>query len=308
MHIPVLKSEVIDGLSIHPSGTYVDGTFGGGGHAMAILEKLNEKGRLIGIDQDQDAVEHGRTLLAKTNKNVQLVRDNFSSIKSILATLHVEAVDGILLDIGVSSHQLDEGARGFSYMQDATLDMRMDNRQSLTAKEVVNVYSEDALAELIMAYGEEKWARRIARFIVEKRREAPIETTAELVEVIKAAVPAGARQNGPHPAKRTFQALRIEVNHELDVLEGAISQMADVLKPGGRLCIITFHSLEDRIVKNAFRTLENPCTCPPEFPVCVCGKKPIVRVITKKPILPTEEELLANHRAHSAKLRICEKL
>lgn len=307
-HVSVLKDECIEGLQIKSSGTYVDGTFGGGGHAMEVISRLNGNGRFIGIDQDQDAVENGRAKLEPYKEKAQLVRDNFSNIISIMKDLHIVAVDGILLDIGVSSYQLDTGERGFSYMHDAELDMRMDQRNPMTAKRMIAEYSEKELANIIKDYGEERWATRIAQFIVAERKIKPIETTGELVEVIKKAVPKGARKDGPHPAKRTFQALRIAVNNELGILEQAIEDMAGLLAPGGRLCIITFHSLEDRIVKQTFHRLEHPCTCPPEFPVCVCGKKPSIRVITRKPILPSEEELEFNPRARSAKLRILEKL
>ncbi len=307
-HVSVLKNECIEGLQIKSSGTYVDGTFGGGGHAMEVISRLNGNGRFIGIDQDQDAVENGRAKLEPYKEKAQLVRDNFSNIISIMKDLHIVAVDGILLDIGVSSYQLDTGERGFSYMHDAELDMRMDQRNPMTAKRMIAEYSEKELANIIKDYGEERWATRIAQFIVAERKIKPIETTGELVEVIKKAVPKGARKDGPHPAKRTFQALRIAVNNELGILEQAIEDMAGLLAPGGRLCIITFHSLEDRIVKQTFHRLEHPCTCPPEFPVCVCGKKPSIRVITRKPILPSEEELEFNPRARSAKLRILEKL
>ena len=307
-HVSVLKNECIEGLQIKSSGTYVDGTFGGGGHAMEVISRLNGNGRFIGIDQDQDAVENGRAKLEPYKEKAQLVRDNFSNIISIMKDLHIVAVDGILLDIGVSSYQLDTGERGFSYMHDAELDMRMDQRNPMTAKRMIAEYSEKELANIIKDYGEERWATRIAQFIVAERKIKPIETTGELVEVIKKAVPKGARKDGPHPAKRTFQALRIAVNNELGILEQAIEDMAGLLAPGGRLCIITFHSLEDRIVKQTFHRLEHPCTCPPEFPVCVCGKKPSIRVITRKPILPSEEELEFNPRARSAKLRLLEKL
>ena len=275
---------------------------------MEVISRLNGNGRFIGIDQDQDAVENGRAKLEPYKEKAQLVRDNFSNIISIMKDLHIVAVDGILLDIGVSSYQLDTGERGFSYMHDAELDMRMDQRNPMTAKRMIAEYSEKELANIIKDYGEERWATRIAQFIVAERKIKPIETTGELVEVIKKAVPKGARKDGPHPAKRTFQALRIAVNNELGILEQAIEDMAGLLAPGGRLCIITFHSLEDRIVKQTFHRLEHPCTCPPEFPVCVCGKKPSIRVITRKPILPSEEELEFNPRARSAKLRILEKL
>ena len=307
-HVSVLKNECIEGLQIKSSGTYVDGTFGGGGHAMEVISRLNGNGRFIGIDQDQDAVENGRAKLEPYKEKAQLVRDNFSNIISIMKDLHIVAVDGILLDIGVSSYQLDTGERGFSYMHDAELDMRMDQRNPMTAKRMIAEYSEKELANIIKDYGEERWATRIAQFIVAERKIKPIETTGELVEVIKKAVPKGARKDGPHPAKRTFQALRIAVNNELGILEQAIEDMAGLLAPGGRLCIITFHSLEDRIVKQTFHRLEHPCTCPPEFPVCVCGKEPTIRVITRIPILPSEEELEFNPRARSAKLRILEKL
>ena len=307
-HVSVLKNECIEGLQIKSSGTYVDGTFGGGGHAMEIISRLNGNGRFVGIDQDQDAVDNGRAKLEPYKEKAQLVRDNFSNIISIMKDLHIVSIDGILLDIGVSSYQLDTGERGFSYMHDAELDMRMDQRNPMTAKRMIAEYSEKELADIIKDYGEERWAARIAQFIVAERKIKPIETTGELVEVIKKAVPKGARKDGPHPAKRTFQALRIAVNNELGILEQAIEDMAGLLAPGGRLCIITFHSLEDRIVKQTFHRLEHPCTCPPEFPVCVCGKKPSIRVITRKPILPSEEELEFNPRARSAKLRILEKL
>lgn len=307
-HVSVLKNECIEGLHIQASGTYVDGTFGGGGHAMEIISRLNGNGRFVGIDQDQDAVENGRTKLEPYKNNCQLVRDNFSNISQIMKDLHIVSVDGILLDIGVSSYQLDTGERGFSYMHDAELDMRMDQRNPMTARRMVAEYSESELTRILRDYGEERWASRIAKFIVEERKKAPIETTGQLVEVIKKAVPKGARRDGPHPAKRTFQALRIAVNNELGILEQSIRDMTELLSPGGRLCIITFHSLEDRIVKQTFHKLEHPCTCPPEFPVCVCGKKPQIRVVTRKPILPSEEELEQNPRSRSAKLRIAEKL
>ena len=309
VHVPVLKNETIEGLSINPSGIYVDGTFGGGGHAREIISRLNGNGRFVGIDQDQDAIENGRTMLDNIkDKNCQLVRENFSNIRKVLKNLQIEAVDGILLDIGVSSHQLDTSDRGFSYMQDAKLDMRMDQRSAFSAADLIATYPEEDLLRVIRDYGEEKWAARIARFIVQERSVHPIETTSQLVEVIKKAIPASARRDGPHPAKRTFQALRIEVNDELGVLERAIKESVSVLAPGGRLAIITFHSLEDRLVKQTFRKLENPCTCPPSSPVCVCGKKPVIRVITRKPVVPSEEEIESNPRARSSKLRIAEKL
>ncbi|MGE4214027.1 MAG: 16S rRNA (cytosine(1402)-N(4))-methyltransferase RsmH [Anaerotignaceae bacterium] len=305
-HVSVLLNECIEGLSIDKDGIYVDGTLGGAGHSYEICKHLNG-GRLIGIDQDMNAINAAKERLQEFGEKVTFVNDNFSNIKNILKDLGVEKVDGFLLDIGVSSHQLDEAGRGFSYMQDAPLDMRMDINKPLSAYEVVNEYSEKAINDVIFKYGEERWAKRIAQFIVEQRALKPIETTFELVDVIKKAVPKGARKDGPHPAKRTFQAIRIEVNGELEILERTVDDMTEALNKGGRLCIITFHSLEDRIVKNAFRKQENPCTCPHEFPVCVCGKKPLARVITRKPIVPSEEELEVNHRARSAKLRVLER-
>ncbi len=308
-HISVLLNECIEGLNIVPDGIYVDCTLGGGGHSSHIVEKLNKGGTLIGIDQDANAIKAANERL-KDYANVEYVRDNFSNIKNIIENLGLgqESINGFLLDLGVSSHQLDEADRGFSYNHNAPLDMRMDQRQSLSAYVVVNEYSADKLTHIIKEYGEERWAKRIAEFIVNERKTKPIATTFDLVSVIKKAVPKGARADGPHPAKRTFQAIRIEVNNELDILESTVNDMIDLLKPKGRICIITFHSLEDRIVKNVFRNLENPCTCPRDFPVCVCGKKPKAKVITRKPILPSQEELEYNHRAHSAKLRIVEKL
>lgn len=308
-HISVLLNECIENLNIKSNGIYVDGTLGGAGHSSQIIKRLDENGLLIGIDQDINAITTAKERLEGLGK-FKLVHDNFSNIKNIAEELGLEegSVDGFLLDLGVSSHQLDEAERGFSYMHDAPLDMRMDIRKNFSAYNVVNEYSEEELTRIITEYGEERWAKRIAKFIVEERKEKPIETTFELVSVIKKAVPKGARIDGPHPAKRTFQAIRIEVNSELEILKGTITEMSKLLKKGGRICIITFHSLEDRIVKNVFRDLENPCTCPREFPVCVCGKKPLVKVITRKPIAPSEEELEINHRARSAKLRVCEKI
>lgn len=308
-HVSVLLNECIENLNIKSDGIYVDGTLGGAGHSSQIIKRLDENGLLIGIDQDINAITTAKERLEGLG-NFKLVHDNFSNIKNIAEDLGLEegSIDGFLLDLGVSSHQLDEAERGFSYMHDAPLDMRMDVRKDFSAYNVVNEYSEDELTRIITEYGEERWAKRIAKFIVEERKQKPIETTFELVSVIKKAVPKGARADGPHPAKRTFQAIRIEVNSELEILKGTITEMTKLLKKGGRICIITFHSLEDRIVKNVFRDLENPCTCPREFPVCVCGKKPLVKVITRKPIAPSEEELEANHRARSAKLRVCEKI
>ncbi|MGL4790562.1 MAG: 16S rRNA (cytosine(1402)-N(4))-methyltransferase RsmH, partial [Anaerotignaceae bacterium] len=289
-HVSVLLNECIDGLNIKEDGIYVDGTMGGAGHSYEICKRLTT-GRFIGIDQDMNAINAGKERLKEFGDKVTLVNNNFSNIKEILEELAIEKVDGFLLDIGVSSHQLDEAERGFSYMNDAPLDMRMDITNELSAYEVVNEYSEEEINNVIFKYGEERWAKRIAQFIVEERGKKPIETTYELVEVIKKAIPKGARKDGPHPAKRTFQAIRIEVNKELEILEKTVEDMTESLNKGGRLCIITFHSLEDRIIKNAFRKEENPCTCPPQFPVCVCGKKPQGKVITRKPILPSEEEL-----------------
>ena len=304
-HISVLLNECIDNLNIRPDGIYVDGTMGGGGHSLEIAKRLTT-GRLICIDQDPNAHEAAGKRLAEYKDRITFVRDNFGNIKSILDSLGIEKIDGMLLDIGVSSHQLDEAERGFSYQQDAPLDMRMNPDRPFSAYDVVNGYDEDELDRVIFTYGEERWARRIAQFIVKEREAKPIETTGELVDIITKAVPKGARKDGPHPAKRTFQAIRIEVNGELEVLQRAIDDVAARLAVGGRLCIITFHSLEDRIVKEAFRKQENPCICPPQFPVCVCGKKPLGRVITRKPILPSKEELEENPRSRSAKLRVLE--
>ncbi|MBZ4667951.1 MAG: rsmH [Defluviitaleaceae bacterium] len=307
-HVSVLLNECIDGLEILPDGIYVDGTMGGGGHSEAICSKLSRNGLLIGIDQDLNAIRASEKRLKVKYPNIIMVNDNFSHIRKILGDLNIPSINGMLLDLGVSSHQLDESDRGFSYMHNAELDMRMNQNASFTAKEVVNEYSENELEKIIKNYGEERWAKRIAHFIVEERKKTPISTTFQLVDIIKKAIPAGARKDGPHPAKRTFQAIRIEVNGELEILRNTILDIVDLLDHKGRLCIITFHSLEDRIVKQTFKELENPCTCPPEFPVCVCGKKRQVKIITKKPVLPTKEELEANPRARSAKLRILEKL
>ena len=304
-HISVLLNECIDNLNIRPDGIYVDGTMGGGGHSLEIAKRLTT-GRLICIDQDPNAHEAAGKRLAEYKDRITFVRDNFGNIANILDSLGIEKIDGMLLDIGVSSHQLDEAERCFSYQQDAPLDMRMNPDRPFSAYDVVNGYDEDELDRVIFTYGEERWARRIAQFIVKEREAKPIETTGELVDIIKKAVPKGARKDGPHPAKRTFQAIRIEVNGELEVLQRAIDDVAARLAVGGRLCIITFHSLEDRIVKEAFRKQENPCICPPQFPVCVCGKKPLGRVITRKPILPSKEELEENPRSRSAKLRVLE--
>lgn len=306
-HVSVLLNECIEGLNIKSDGIYVDGTLGGAGHGSQVCKRLDKNGIFIGIDQDINAINAAGKVLEDYENKIILEHENFSSIKSILDNLNIDGVNGILLDLGVSSHQLDEAERGFSYMNDAALDMRMDIRKEFSAYNVVNEYSAKELERVIWEYGEERWAKRIVQFIIEARKDKPIETTYELVDIIKKAIPKGARKDGPHPAKRTFQAIRIEVNGELEILKQAIENMADKLLPGGRLCIITFHSLEDRIVKETFRKLENPCTCPPSFPVCVCGKKSLGKVITRKPILPSDEELEQNHRARSAKLRIFEK-
>ncbi|MBR0128052.1 MAG: 16S rRNA (cytosine(1402)-N(4))-methyltransferase RsmH [Firmicutes bacterium] len=306
-HVPVLYSECLDNLNIKPDGIYVDGTVGGAGHALGIGERLSEKGMLIGIDRDDDALRAAVQRLNGLDCRCELVKRTYAEIKDVLSELKVSGIDGALLDIGVSSFQLDNAKRGFSYMHDAPLDMRMNRSDSLSAYDVVNKYSQKDLAEIIKKYGEERWASRIADFIVKARKQDDIKSTGELVDIIKAAIPASARRDGPHPAKRTFQAIRIEVNRELEQLEEAIDEFCDVLNPGGRLCIITFHSLEDRIVKETFNRRLNPCTCPPEFPVCVCGKVADVVKVTGKPITASEEELDRNPRSRSAKLRVIEK-
>ena len=306
-HISVLLDETIDGLDIKPDGIYVDGTLGGGGHSYEILKRLSPKGRLIGIDQDGEALKAAGERLKEFENQITLVRSNYCEIDKVLKELNVEKVDGILLDIGVSSYQLDNLERGFSYKSDAPLDMRMDTRQELTAADVVNTYSENELFKIIKDYGEDKFAKNIAKHIVLARKEKPLETTKELSEVIKRAIPMKVQAKGGHPAKKTFQAIRIEVNQELTVLKESIDKMIDLLKPNGRICIITFHSLEDRIVKTKFRENGNPCTCPPNFPVCVCGKKSKGKVITRKPIIPSEDEIEENKRAKSSKLRIFER-
>lgn len=307
-HVSVLLDECLEGLAIKPDGVYIDGTLGGAGHSSHILEKLGKGGLLIGIDQDGDALAVASERLSKvqTEGTFKTVRANFSEMDAVCEELGIDGVDGILLDIGVSSYQFDTEDRGFSYRFDAKLDMRMDRRNDFTAYDIVNKYSEKEIADVIFRYGEEKWAKRIASFIVEERRKAPVETTFQLVEIIKKAIPAAARRDG-HPAKRTFQALRIEVNRELDVLAEAIEKAIKLLKPQGRLCIITFHSLEEKLVKQLFKEAERPCTCPPDFPVCVCGKKSLGKAVTSKPILPTENECIVNPRSKSAKLRIFER-
>ena len=306
-HISVLLNECLEGLNIKENGIYVDGTLGGAGDSSEILKRLSNEGRLIGIDQDTDALKAAKERL-KNYSNVTFVHSNFSSIENVLNNLNIDGVDGILMDLGVSSYQLDEGERGFSYMKDAPLDMRMNRDNDFSAYNVINEYSEEDLYRIIRDYGEEKFARRIASFIVENRQEKNIETTLELVEIIKSAIPAKARREGPHPAKRTFQAIRIEVNSELSILNKTIEDGVGKLNKGGRMAIITFHSLEDRIVKNKFRDLAVSCRCPKEFPVCVCGEKAKVKVISRKAIEPTKEEVDINPRSRSAKLRVIEKL
>ena len=307
-HTSVLLYETVDSLNIRPDGIYVDGTLGGGGHASLVLSRLGEGGRLIGLDQDADAIAAATERLKPYGDRVTVIRTNYENIKEALASLGIAKVDGIYLDLGVSSYQLDTAERGFTYREDdAPLDMRMDQRRSETAKDIVNGYSEMELYRIIRDYGEDRFAKNIAKHIVKARQEKEIETAGELTEIIRAAIPAKIRATGGHPAKRTFQALRIELNRELQVLENSIDTMIELLNPGGRLSVITFHSLEDRIVKNRFRINENPCTCPPEFPVCMCGKKSRGRVVTRKPILPSDEELSANKRSKSAKLRVFEK-
>ncbi len=304
-HYSVLLAETIEQLHIKPGGIYVDGTLGGAGHASEVCKRL-EGGRFIGIDQDEDAIKAAGERLAPFGDKVTILRNNYCNMKAALAELGIDKVDGIVLDLGVSSYQLDTEERGFSYRFDAPLDMRMDRRQTMTARTIVNEYSEMELFRIIRDYGEDQFAKNIAKHIVIERAKKPIETTFELNEIIKASIPAKMRQNG-HPSKQTFQAIRIECNRELEVLRDSLADMIELLQPGGRLCIITFHSLEDRIVKTAFRNAEHPCTCPPEFPVCVCGKVSQGRVVSRKPILPGKEELAVNSRSKSAKLRVFEK-
>ncbi len=306
-HTSVLLEEVLDNLAIRPEGIYVDGTLGGGGHSYHILERLTAGGRLIGIDQDTDAIAAASERLSEFGGAVTIVHDNYEHIGEVLRDLGIEKVDGILLDLGVSSYQLDNPERGFTYRTDAPLDMRMDRSSSLSAKEIVNTYPEEELTRILREYGEERCAARIATNIVKARNKKPLETTGELSAIVRASIPARMREKGGNPDKRTFQAIRIACNRELDVLRDSLDEMIDLLTPGGRLCVITFHSLEDRIVKNAFKRNENPCTCPPEFPVCVCGKKSKGRVITRKAIAPTARELEVNRRSASAKLRVFEK-
>ena len=306
-HKSVLLNETIDALQIKPDGIYVDGTLGGGGHSYEICKRLSDKGRLIGIDQDAAALEAATERLGEFKDRVTIIRSNYCEMKRQLNSIGVTAVDGIILDLGVSSYQLDTAERGFTYREDVPLDMRMDQRQARTAKDIVNDYSEMELYRIIRDYGEDKFAKNIAKHIVQARQEKPLETTGELIQAIKAAIPMKVRAVGGHPAKKTFQAIRIELNNELGVLKDSLDDMVDLLNDKGRLCIITFHSLEDRIVKNHFRTSENPCICPKEFPVCVCGRISKGKVITRKPILPGEEELEENSRSKSAKLRVFER-
>ncbi len=307
-HKSVLLDETINGLGIKPNGIYVDGTLGGGGHAYEVCSKLGENGRFIGIDQDDAAIKAAGEKLQEFGEKVTIVRDNYSNMKQVLHNLGIDKVDGIVLDLGVSSYQLDTADRGFSYMSDAPLDMRMDQRQELTAKDIVNHYGEMQLYYIIKDYGEDKVAKNIAKHIVRARALKEIETTGELAEIIKAAIPMKQRLTGGHPAKKTFQAIRIELNKELEVLKNSLDDMIEILNDEGRICVITFHSLEDRIVKNIFRKNENPCTCPSDFPVCVCGKQSKGKVVTRKPILPNELEIEENKRSKSSKLRVFERI
>ncbi len=304
-HVSVLFNETLDGLCLHNGGIYADGTLGGGGHSKGMFDRCDGI-RLIGIDQDAEAIAAASKRLEGCNAT--FVNKNFSEIKDILSELGIEGIDGAVLDLGVSSYQLDNGERGFSYMHDAPLDMRMDKRRTKSAYDVINGYSVEELTRIFYEYGEERWSKRIAEFIEERRQKSPVKTTGELVDIIKAAIPKKARLEGGHPAKRVFQAVRIEVNGELEILKRSIEDFVSVLNDGGRLAIITFHSLEDRIVKNTFAQLAKGCECPPEFPVCVCGKKPLIRVVTRKPIIPSDEELEENSRSKSAKLRIAERI
>ncbi len=306
-HVSVLLNEAIDGLKIKENGIYVDGTLGGAGHSKEIVKKLNE-GRLIGIDQDTNAINKAIEVLSPYKEKITIVHNNFRNVKNVIQSLNIEKVDGVLLDLGVSSHQLDEGDRGFSYNQDAYLDMRMDTCNDFKAWDIVNHYDKKEIERIIKEYGEERWAARIAQFIEAERKIKTIDTTGELVEIIKKAIPSGARKDGPHPAKRTFQAIRIEVNRELEILRDTIIDICSILNPGGRICIITFHSLEDRIVKDTFKELSLDCICPPQLPVCRCDKKKELNIITRKPIIPSDDELENNPRSRSAKLRIGERV
>ena len=307
-HTSVLLDETIQALNIKPGGIYLDGTLGGGGHAYEVCKRLNENGCFYGIDQDASAIEAATKRLEKFGDKVTIFRNNYCNAKALLQEKGIAGVDGILLDLGVSSYQLDTVERGFTYKYDTPLDMRMDQRQKLTARDIVNDYDESSLYRMIKDYGEDQFAKNIAKHIVQARSVKPIETTFELNAIIKAAIPAKMRAVGGHPSKRTFQAIRIECNHELDVLKDSLEDLVNLLNPQGRLCVITFHSLEDRIVKNFFRTMENPCTCPPEFPVCVCGKIPYGKAVPRKPVLPSQKEREANSRSKSAKLRTFERI
>ena len=307
-HVSVLLHETVDGLNVRPDGIYVDATLGGGGHAFEVCRRLGSTGRLIGIDQDADAIKAAGQRLEGFGEKVTVIRSNYRDMKPELHKLGIDSVDGITLDLGVSSYQLDTADRGFSYRMDAPLDMRMDQRQKMTARDIVNEYSEVELFRVIRDYGEDRFAKNIAKHIVAEREKAPIETTGQLNEIIRHSIPMKIQKTGGHPSKRTFQAIRIELNHELEVLRDSLDNMIDMLSPGGRICVITFHSLEDRIVKSAFRRNENPCTCPSHFPVCVCGKVSKGKVVTRKPILPSPEEQESNSRSKSAKLRIFERI
>ena len=307
-HTTVLLHETVDGLNVRPDGIYVDATLGGGGHAFEVCRRLGSTGRLIGIDQDADAIKAAGQRLEGFGEKVTVIRSNYRDMKPELHKLGIDSVDGITLDLGVSSYQLDTADRGFSYRMDAPLDMRMDQRQKMTARDIVNKYSEAELFRVIRDYGEDRFAKNIAKHIVAEREKVPIETTGQLNEIIRHSIPMKIQKTGGHPSKRTFQAIRIELNHELEVLRDSLDDMIDMLSPGGRICVITFHSLEDRIVKSAFRRNENPCTCPSHFPVCVCGKVSKGKVVTRKPILPSPEEQESNSRSKSAKLRIFERI
>ena len=306
-HVSVLLHETVDGLNVRPDGIYVDATLGGGGHAFEVCNRLNDKGRFIGIDQDADAIEAAGKRLAGFGEKVTIIRSNYRDMRPQLQNIGVGKVDGIVIDLGVSSYQLDTAKRGFSYRMDAPLDMRMDQRQKMTARDIVNSYSEAELYRVIRDYGEDKFAKNIAKHIVAEREKGPVETTGQLNEIIRRAIPMKIQKTSGHPSKRTFQAIRIELNHELDVLRDSLDDMINMLNPGGRICIITFHSLEDRIVKSSFRKNENPCICPSHFPVCVCGRTSKGKVVTRKPILPSKEEMESNSRSKSAKLRIFER-
>ena len=303
-HVSIMVDEVIENLDIKSDGIYVDGTLGGAGHAWHICSRLGENGRFIGIDQDEAAIEASKKRLAEFGDKVHVVRSNYCHMKDLLWQMEIDKVDGILLDLGVSSYQFDNAARGFSYRVDAPLDMRMDQRQEMTARDIVNTYSESELYRIIRDFGEDRFAKNIAKHICQARQKKPIETTFELTEIIKGAIPMKIRATGGHPAKKTFQAIRIELNQELAVLQNSLNDMIDLLNANGRICIITFHSLEDRIVKTIFKKNENPCVCPPNFPVCMCGKKSKGKVITRKPIIPSEKEMEENPRSKSAKLRV----